>query len=354
MRIGIEMGVPNVMVGSSVNARILNQEGTPIADVEAMQPLQASLGGEGVQLGSTTDDRLYLQPLTPDGLVFIQQNWYRGLVELIPGEGGLIAVNQVGIDDYVSSVVGAEMGHRFPPEALKAQAVAARSYALFHRNLRLERPFDLGDDQSWQVYKGVSSESNLTQVASQETSNQVLTFQGQVINAVFHSSSGGHTEDVANVWTEPLPYLKGVPDFDVDAPVFSWSETISAQLAQQNIGGVGSILNLEVVQRSPYGRAMTVAVTGTGGSKSLSADQFRKLMGLKSTMFSISPVGGSSTTASLVPVANAPLSFQINGRGFGHGIGMSQWGAAGLAQQGWSYEQILKHYYQGASIAALQ
>jgi len=354
LRIGIEENVPQITLGSSIEARVLDAQGSPVAAIEGMKPLTASVAGNAIKLGSTQGDRLYLQPTAPDGLVFISGNWYRGLVELVMGEKGLIAVNQVGLDDYVSSVIGSEMGHRFPTEALKSQAVASRSYALFHRNLRLGKPFDLGDDQTWQVYKGVIGESNLTQAAARETANQVLTYQNQIINSVFHSSSGGHTEDVENVWLEPLPYLIGVPDFDADAPVFSWTETFSSQQIEQIASGIGRLRNVEVTQRTPNGRATQVKLMGTEGDKQLSAGEFRLQMGLKSTLFSIYPQGGSATTASLVPVAGAPTHYQIKGRGFGHGIGMSQWGASGLAKQGWTYQQILAHYYRGAHLAVVE
>lgn len=354
LRIGIEENVPQITVGSSIEARVLDAQGSPVVAVEGMKPLTASVAGNEIKLGGTQGERLYLQPTAPDGLVFIAGNWYRGLIELVMGEKGLIAVNQVGLDDYVSSVIGSEMGHRFPTEALKSQAVASRSYALFHRNQRVGEPFDLGDSQLWQVYKGVIGESNLTQAASQETANQVLTYQNQIINSVFHSSSGGHTENVEHVWLEPLPYLIGVPDFDADAPVFSWTETFSSQQIEGITGGIGRLRNVEVTQRTPNGRATQVKLMGTEGERELSAAAFRLKMGLKSTLFSIYPQGGSATTASLVPVAGAPTHYQIKGRGFGHGIGMSQWGASGLAKQGWTYQQILAHYYRGANLAVVE
>ncbi len=354
LRVGVAVNTPRVTVGSSTDARILNSQGQPLADIQAMTPLTGTASSLGVQLGSVSDSRLYLQPATPDGLVFIDKHWYRGLVELVPGKRGVIAVNQVGLDDYVSSVVGSEMGHRFPAEALKAQAVAARTYVLFHRNQRLNQPFDVGNDTTWQVYKGVSAESNLTQMAARDTSDQVLTYQSQIINAVFHSSSGGHTEDVANVWLEPLPYLKGVPDYDSNAPVFSWTSRLNATQVQQAIGGVGTITSIDVVERTPYGRAKTVLVSGTEGSKTLTANEIRQRLQLKSTMFSITPTGVDNTTASLIPVAGSPSQFVISGQGFGHGLGMSQWGAASLASEGWSYQQILAHYYQGTGLAALE
>jgi stage II sporulation protein D len=354
MRVAIVENTSNVTLGSSVEARLLDSQGNPVAQVSALTPLAATAGGQGIQIGSISSPRLYLQPTTPDGLVFIEKNWYRGLVELVPEKGRIIAVNQVGLDDYVSSVVGSEMGHRFPREALKSQAVAARTYAIFHRNQRLKAAFDLGDEQTWQVYKGVASESSATQAAARETAGQVITYGGKVINAVFHSSSGGHTEDVENVWSEPLPYLRGVPDYDVKSPVASWTLSLPVSKLQSMAAGIGELINVEVVQRTRNGRAALVRLTGTQGSKDIKGSDFRAQMGLKSTLFSISPQSSNTTTASLVPVAGSPRAFQVSGHGFGHGIGMSQWGAASLAGQGWTYQQILAHYYQGTALASVQ
>jgi stage II sporulation protein D len=353
LRIGVAIEVPRVTLGSSGAARVLDAQGNAIAEVPAMVPLPATRNGSGVQMGTITGERLYLQPAVPDGLVFIGKNWYRGLVELVPGDQGLIAVNQVGLEDYVSSVIGSEMGHRFPTEALRSQAVASRTYALYHRNRRLQQPYDLGVGQDWQVYKGVISESNLTQAAARDTAGQVLTYQGEMIDAVFHSSSGGHTENAENVWLQAVPYLQGVPDYDVAAPVFSWTATLSAAELQSMAGDIGAVRSVEVSQRSPWGRAMQLRIVGSAGVKELTADKFRMLANLRSTMFTITPRSESATTASLLPVAADPVSFVISGRGFGHGIGMSQWGAAGLAGQGWSFQQILAHYYQGTTLSSL-
>ncbi len=355
LRVGIAVNKPQVRLGSSAPARLLNAQGQPLAEVPAMQPLQASRVGSAVSLAGQQGERLYLQPTTPDGLVFIDQNWYRGWVELIPGESGVIAINQVGLEDYVSSVVGSEMGHRFPMEALKAQAVASRTYALYHRSRRSQQPFDLGSGSDWQVYKGVAAESNRTQAAARETAGQVLVHQGQLINAVFHSSAGGHTDDAGNVWLESRPYLQGVPDFDHHSPVFSWKTTIPAQQLQQLAGGIGAIRSVEILRSSPWGRAITLRLVGSQGSKDVSGSEFRRALGLRSTLIAISPRGEATTTASLTPAgANFPAFFEIQGRGYGHGVGMSQWGAAALASQNYSYQQILSHYYRNTSLAVVE
>ncbi len=355
LRVGIAVNKPQVRLGSSTPARLLNPQGQLLAEIPAMQPLQAIRVGSAVSVAGHQAERLYLQPTEPEGLVFIDQNWYRGWAELVPGERGVIAINQVGLEDYVSSVVGSEMGHRFPMEALKAQAVASRTYALYHRSRRSHQPFDIGNGVDWQVYKGVAAESNRTQAAARETAGQVLVHQGQLINAVFHSSSGGHTDDAGNVWLESRPYLQGVPDFDHHSPVFSWTATIPAHQIQQLADGIGAIRSIEILRSSPWGRAITLRLVGSQGSKDIRGNEFRKALGLRSTMITISPRGETATTASLTPArASFPAFFEIQGRGYGHGVGMSQWGAAALASQNYSYQQILSHYYRNTSLAVVE
>jgi len=119
--------------------------------------------------------------------------------------------------------------------------------------------------------------------------------------------------------------------------------------------GIGAIRSVEVLRSSPWGRAITVRLTGSQGIKDLNAGDFRRALGLRSTKIAISPRGEAATTASLAPVAGTfPAFFEIHGRGYGHGVGMSQWGAAALASQNYSYQQILSHYYRNTSLAVVE
>jgi len=350
MRVGVAVNRPSLILGSSTPARIVDPQGTVVAEIPAMTPVRAVLAGNQIRIGTVQGSRLFFQPVQADGLVFIDRLWYRGLAELVPGESGLLGINRVGLEDYVSSVIGSEMGHRFPTESLRAQAVATRSYALFQRQQRLQAPYDLGDDQFWQVYKGVAAESNRTQAAAKDTLGQVLIYEGRIINAVFHSSSGGHTDNSEEVWIEALPYLRGVPDYDNQAPVFSWSRQITAADLGGLASGIGQLTNIEVTRRSTFGRALSVKLTGSQGSRTVSGSAFQVALQLRSRLFSISPSRNLQAANELV--AQSP-TFVIQGRGFGHGVGMSQWGAVALARQNWNYAQILSHYYRGATLAVI-
>jgi stage II sporulation protein D len=200
------------------------------------------------------------------------------------------------------------------------------------------RIYDLDTTTRTQVYKGLESEFTSTHEAVKATAGQIMSFNGKPILAVFHSSSGGHTENVEDVWNSPLPYLRGVIDYDQVAPVFQWSKNFSARELGRLIGGVGRVRSLSPERTTPHGRVIRMRVVGDQGSKLISDTQLRQILELRSTLFTISANNGT---------------FAINGRGFGHGIGLSQWGAFSLADQGVTYDRILSHYYQNARLTEM-
>ena len=337
LRVAIKEGVSRVQVGSSTKAIVRNSAGQEVGKIEAMNAFNAQ-GGSGVALGRWRSSQLWIEP-TGDGFVWIGDRWYRGRTQLVPTGRGLTAVNHVNLEQYLYSVLGSEMSANWPQEALKAQAVAARSYALYKRSTSGNGVYDVGDTTTWQVYKGLETEAPGTQTAVNATAGQVMTYGGKIILAVFHSSSGGHTENVEDVWKEPLPYLRGVADYDMGAPVFEWTKSFSRGQLSRLISGVGNVISMTPERTTPQGRIITMRVEGTGGTRRISGNDLRSALGLRSTLFVVNPTGNG---------------FQINGRGFGHGLGMSQWGAHNLAQQGVNYQQILDHYYQSASLARIQ
>lgn len=351
LRVAIEQDVSSVQLGSSTNAVLKDGTGQVLAELQGGTALVAQSSGGGVSISQWQAGAVWIEP-KDGGLVWIGDQWYRGRTYVVPTSGGLTAVNYVDLEEYLYSVVGSEVPTSWPLEALKAQAVAARSYALYQRQTSANTVFDVGDTTRWQVYKGIQEETASTQAAVQATRGQVLTYQGQIINAVFHSSSGGHTENVEDVWVSPLPYLRGVPDFDQSAPVFQWTESFSADQLRARIPGIGNILSFEPVEYTPRGRIERMRVIGDAGEKQLSGDELRRALNLRSTLFSIEPQYGQ--TASTRSMASASGGFVVSGRGFGHGIGMSQYGALGMATQGHDYRQILTHYYQGAILSRIQ
>ncbi|MBD2096494.1 SpoIID/LytB domain-containing protein [Trichocoleus sp. FACHB-591] len=350
LRVAVEEGKQQVGVASSTKALIKDGNGRILGELAPEQSLSAALSAGGVSLqGQWQAGQIWVEP-TGGGYVWIGDRWYRGRAFLVPTAKGLTAVNYVDLEQYLYSVVAAEMIPSWPQEALKAQAIAARSYALYQRQSSANSVYDVGDTQAWQVYEGVAKETSTTQAAVNATAGQVLTHSGRIIEAVFHSSSGGHTENVEDVWKQPLPYLRGVQDYDQGAPVYQWTKTFSNSELSNRISGVGNVISMQPARTTPQGRIVTMKVVGDAGSRTISGSALRDALGLRSTLFTATAVSGSAGTKS----SSSLPGFQISGRGFGHGLGMSQWGAHNLAQRGYNYQQIVLHYYKGTALARIQ
>ena len=342
LRVAVRKGASQVQIGTSTTGVIRDGRGQAILQLPELQPITVDEAGGRLELIDGRDNfgissTFWLEP-SGDGVVWIGDRWYRGRVQLISGENGVIAINHVNVDDYLYSVVGSEMPSSWPQEALRSQAVAARSYALYHHSKARGQDFDLNSTQSSQVYKGLQGEAPSTQSAVNATRGKVLTHGGRVIEAVFHSSSGGHTENSEHVWSKAVPYLKGVPDFDQNAPVYSWRTQFSLEEVGERIGYPGIIDAVEVLSRTPQGRVNRMTIIGNEGTLTITGNTFRQKLGLRSTKFDL---------------AVSPTSISVAGNGFGHGIGMSQWGARGMAERGHDYDEILTHFYNGTRLGSM-
>ncbi|MCP9908977.1 SpoIID/LytB domain-containing protein [Cyanobium sp. BA20m-p-22] len=297
----------------------------------------------------------------------LKQRGYRGRLQVLVGGSGLRAINHVGLESYLPSVVGSEMPASWPQAALRAQAVAARTYAL--RQRKPADPFDLSATVSSQVYKGVDAETPSTREAVLSTRGQVLMYGSSLANAVFHSSSGGATENSGDLWSQQLPYLVSVPDFDQASPVQAWQQRLEPEQLQQAFAEIGGAQRIDVLSTTSTGRVRQARVSGPSGTLVVSGAQLRSRLGLRSTMvrFELVPSElATSELAALPPLPLLPEQYEVGGfqpqvqlplpsllavgRGYGHGVGMSQWGALGLAQRGQSYDQILRHYYRGTEL----
>jgi SpoIID/LytB domain protein len=245
-------------------------------------------------------------------------------------------INYLDLEDYLLSVVPSEMPSLWPNEALKAQAIAARSYALANLGKHGSVGYDLKDNIEDQAYLGVKAEADTTNEAVNATRGLVMRYNGKPICAYFHSSSGGATERAEHVWHSAVPYLKAVVDFDQEAPLYNWTKNYS--IAQTESGlpkDIGQVLSITILAKSPSGRATYILVNGSNGSRLISGEAARKYFNLPSTNFNVTP----SDTA-----------YVFAGKGFGHGLGLSQWGAKSLAKSGYNAAQILCYYYDGISI----
>ncbi|PSB08448.1 sporulation protein, partial [filamentous cyanobacterium CCP2] len=255
-------------------------------------------------------------------------------------------------EEYLYSVVGAEMPASWHLEALKAQAVAARTYVLYQRQNSANAIFDVGNTTRWQVYGGVNKEAASTRAAVDATRGQVLTYNSQLINAVFHACAGGHTENVEDVWSNPLPYLRGVPSPDADISDCQWTRSFNAQEFAQKIGYSGTISSITPVI-DDRGRVASLQIEGSAGTMTISGKEARSALEIRSTLFTLEPVL-SRVAAAGGNIPTVPNSFNLVGRGYGHGIGLSQWGARVFAERGYHYQQILTHYYQGVALSVIE
>ena len=203
LRVAIKKGVSQIKVGSSTPAIVTDAGGRQLGTLAELVPQNAQAGGRGVTLGQWQSNQLIIEP-SGDGVVWIGDRWYRGRTRLIRQGKGVTAINQVNLEKYLYSVVGGEAIPTWPQEALKAQAVAARTYAIYKSTAESNRFYDLDTTTATQVYKGMESEYVSTLDAVNSTQGQVMTYNGKVILAAFHAASGGHTENVEDVWTSPL------------------------------------------------------------------------------------------------------------------------------------------------------
>ncbi|NDJ24075.1 SpoIID/LytB domain-containing protein [Nostoc sp. B(2019)] len=341
LRVAIERGVNQVKVGSSTTGIIKDSTGRTLGQLPAMSAYYAQAVPGGVALDKWQSGLFWIEP-TGKGFVYIGDRWYRGRTLVIPTEKGLTAVNWVDDQEYLYSVIGGEMDARWPSEALKAQAIAARTYALYEREKQRNNPiYDLGNTPDrWQIYKGVISESPATYAAVDATAGQVLTYKNKIILSVFHACSGGHTENVEDVWKNPLPYLRAVQDYDQNISECNWVKTFSPGEMSAKFPEVGNVKEMIPETYSPFRSVKVLKIVGDKGAKVLQGEEVRTALRLKSTRFNVTK--------------GADGGFVLQGLGFGHALGMSQWGAYNLARRGANHLQILGHYYQGVALTPIQ
>ncbi len=411
-----------------------------LKDADTNYGLDTLAQGRGVNVSLSPDQRISLdgslapgagqrlifEPSSPEeGLIAYNSRSYRGSLIVEVKNGAMNIINSLDVDMYLLGVLPLEMGMSdAPAEALKAQAVVSRTYAL---NKKTESAsYDLVTGASNQMYGGYSSEKAHTSAAVQATAGQVILYDGQLIDAFFSSNSGGYTEDAENAWNESLPYAKAIASptdayalqasqdaSGYPASTYQWQirytlDEIRSKISEWNTNNPDNRVNIGNFQSmSAYaraydpltrkitdrantsGRVTRLDLSGSSGTQSLYRQNIRSFLNLPSAMFSIEPEGGVSvyngagvtvmmnksvresfgvvaygqaseinkgsdnfyilTADGMVEMkkdAAAELkAYVINGKGYGHGVGMSQWGAIGMAVNGAGYERIIEYYY---------
>ncbi|MDO5715865.1 MAG: SpoIID/LytB domain-containing protein [Tissierellia bacterium] len=259
---------------------------------------------------------------------------YRGGMNFRINNNQLDLINRVSMEDYLKGVVPKEMSPSFPSEALKAQAVCSRSFALANQNKYQKYGYNLNDTTSSQVYRGLNVEKSSTNAAVQETENEILTYQGEVANAIFCASSGGVTAAAHEVWGgKEIPYLICHKD---DYSMHPWTLKLS-QEGLKNYG-IGNVKDIQIVERDSSGRVQLIKILGDNGEKTISGNIFRSIYGntiMKNTFFDIE---------------KKENGFLLTGNGYGHGVGMSQYGAVEMAKSKKDYREILDFYFPGTKL----
>ena len=344
--------------------------------------------------------------------IWVGQKRYSGKLNLYILDSEILVINILGIEKYLSSVVGSEMPAKWPLEALKAQAIASRTYALKQKGNSL---YDIDSTNKNQVYSGLEARTYKTISAVRSTRSLVLTYKNKLINALFHSSSGGMTENSQDVWKNEYPYLSSVKDFDKNNPKLRWQKKFSNEELKSLFPKIGGIKKIEIQNLTNTGRVKNVKLLGYYGSDQMSGVDIRKRLNLKSNFVrfkfiednEIESNNNNSKLLTTNKFEDEPLSYfvkpgdslndiaykynvnvyeiidlnsikdsslininqklliprnssnssstvektlVVSGYGSGHGVGMSQWGARYMASKGQKAERILKHFYKGVRI----
>jgi stage II sporulation protein D len=374
IRVLIMTGVRDIRVDSPSLFEVRDGNGKDVLSKASTATMRFSGGGIKVNGSQMSHERLVIVPSygsmlilkddhygseyklqrsTGDKLVIISSDInmmnmrgepYRGKIRLHKNAGrGIDVINVLNVEDYLYGVVPKEMPPQWHPEALKAQAIAARTYALYQKEKNKNRDYDIIASTTSQVYGGAGIETEKSNQAVDETRGKVLLYNGQLALTYFHANSGGMTEDAKSVWTADIPYLKSVQDdYSIKAPNYSWTLSLSTENIRKALNHkglqIGSIKRVASVDVSSSGRVQKIKILHGGGEVVVKGTDFRNKIDptlIKSTLFTIT---------------NGDDGILLEGKGYGHGVGMSQWGAYMMACEGYSYSDILKHYYCGTEI----
>ena len=370
-------------------------------EVEALASVDDALG-EPIYRAQTVK-ALRIAP-ADKGLLLLNGKGYRGTFEIADADFGFTIINVVPTDRYLVSVVGSEVPTDWHPQALAAQAIAARTYLLRHLGKR--GGYDLEGDERDQAYKGVYGEADGTERAVARTSGLVATYRGLPIDAFYSANAGGVTENSEDVWLTSLPYLRSVlsPGDTValrsswGASSYTWTKeytepSLRRQLERAGVQ-LGRIQSIDVLEKSATGAVLRARIRGTLGTRDIIRDSTRWYFGLQSQLFAVQfrpsnelevvnvddrprlgvMSGLGADRAALILGAQAvedgggvvvtgfktaqylyrlPARIVFDGRGYGHRVGMSQWGMQGMALAGSDYEEILTHYYQGIQLTKI-
>ena len=335
----------NVNISSKSNIYIIDNNYNKVSDLNTNN-ITVIYNGKSIDIKN--NGKIIFSDFPKDGSLLLSSqdglkiaNSYRGHISFRIINNTLQVVNNVEIEDYLKGVVPKELSASYPKEALKAQAICSRSFALKNINKLKKYGYNLDDTTRCQVYGGKTIEDKRSNEAVEETKGIVAKYNNSIADTIFGASSGGYTANSSEVWGgKPVNYLSAFEDPYSTKYVWNYKisdNEIENKLAANKIN-IGKFLCFNVIEKDNSGRNKTIEIIGTEKTEKVSSNKFRTIFGntkIKSTLFSIEDNGDSYT---------------INGKGYGHGVGMSQYGAVEMAKQGKTYKDIISFYFPGVTL----
>lgn len=357
VRVAILQEVPEVRVTVEAPCTLTDlKTGASITQWPDLKWQRFQASNPGLQVGNTPveSQAVVLTPVK-DAVIRVNAKPYRGqMIFYRTSDGKLTVVNRLDLEEYLVSALASEVNPDWPMEALKAHAVVSRTMIAHRIWISKDKPFDATADTGTHLYYGVHVERERTRTAVEATRGQVLAYemlpgQRELLPATFHANCGGHTEDASELWvgTGALAPLKGRPDpYCKDRRHYRWNSILPQKDFLWRLGSevkeIGEFISCQILKRNPSGRVKTVKITGTQNSVILTGRKFRELLGANR----LRSLKCNFTTT------RDKISF--NGFGWGHGVGLCQWGAYGMAREGYKMDEILEFYFPGAQRRKLQ
>jgi len=342
IRVAVREGVPSVSISSKTILLMKDAQGHLLYP-EGMTSIHILPADQGFRVNETLVKAPLIKVVSPKNDLEAEGQPFRGLIEVRKEGKGLTIINELDIEDYLKGVVPEEMAYDWHLEALKVQAIVARTYALYQKLHNTGREFDLASTILDQVYRGVGRERPETSMAVALTDGLVVTYGGELALSLYHSTSAGRTEDIREVWGKDLYYLRGVEcPFDKDSPYYRWEKKVPLQQFEDSLKqdglSMGSLATFTPYIWSPAGRVKGVRILHSQGELFLRGEDIRRIIGyqvLPSTHFDVIALG---------------RNIVLQGMGYGHGLGLCQWGTKVQAERGRSFSEIIQYYYPGVEI----
>lgn len=334
IRIAILKGKDSFIIeGSGLSASIDSENPKPVES-----PVMLRLS-RGVIIFANSSAKHVM--VTGEGNIKLNGKSYRGIIDVIASGNGLMAVNELPLEHYLIGLINSEISSTWPMESVKAQAVIARTFALYRKNGRKKAPYHMESTVMDQAYNGSDLEDSRAARGVHETEGLVLTYNGQLIQAFYHASCGGSTEESSNVWGMSLPYLTGVAcNYCSLDPSSAWEQALPLFRIESALK-LSGLTDIRIGGKNSRGRAKNILLTTSRGVVSIPATKFRMTIGstvIKSTNLNVRVESGVA---------------YFSGKGYGHGVGLCQAGSKQRALDGFTFEEILAYYYPGTELSRL-